>query len=129
MGVTAVTPGPIVLATPELTPADHRVPSNTRRHGGWPSRRPYLPKCRGRGAVKKFASLVIVVAAVVSPTAGCADPPASGGGGTYTSIDSKHAIDVNAPINPYNGHGNAFQGYNAMQLAWPKNDLKDVNQF
>jgi peptide/nickel transport system substrate-binding protein len=47
----------------------------------------------------------------------------------YTSIDGKHPIDVSAPINPYNGRGNAFQGYNSMQLAWPKNDLKQVDRF
>lgn len=48
-------------------------------------------------------------------------------GGTYTSVDEDHAIDVNAPINPYNQSSNAFGGYNAMQLAWSKNSLTDPN--
>ena len=50
------------------------------------------------------------------------------GGGTFTAIGSSQ-IDPNAPINPYNQKTNAFRGYNAMFLAWPKNAATDPNQF
>ena len=36
--------------------------------------------------------------------------------------------NAKAPINPYAGKGNAFQGYNAMPLAFRKNHLTDHNQ-
>lgn len=76
------------------------------------------------------SALLAVVAVAVSLTAvGCADRPESGGSDTYVSVNGGHPIDVGAPINPYSGRSNAFQGYNAMQLAWPRNNLTDVDAF
>jgi len=74
------------------------------------------------------AALAITLAA--GATAGCSPskPEAKKSGGTFTSIDANHAIDPQAPINPYAGKGNAFSGYNAMPLAFAKNHLTDHNQ-
>lgn len=74
------------------------------------------------------AALAITLAA--GATAGCSPskPEANKSGGTYTTIDGNHAIDPQAPINPYAGKGNAFSGYNAMPLAFAKNHLTDHNQ-
>jgi len=73
------------------------------------------------------AALAITLAA--GATAGCSpSKPEAKSGGTYTSVDAFHAIDPQAPINPYAGKGNAFQGYNAMPLGFRKNHLTDHNQ-
>jgi peptide/nickel transport system substrate-binding protein len=72
---------------------------------------------------------VATVLAVALTTAACGDKPQSATGGTYTSVDAFHPINVSAPINPYNNQSNAYQGYNAMRLAWPKNNLTDMNAF
>jgi peptide/nickel transport system substrate-binding protein len=60
---------------------------------------------------------------------GCSESkPQTKAGGTYTTVDAFHAIDPQAPINPYAGKGNSFQGWNAMPLAFRKNHLTDHNQ-
>lgn len=79
--------------------------------------------------MNRFVLLLAAVTVVASTATGCGDRPVSATESVYTSIDGKHPIDVTAPINPYNAHGNAFQGYNSMQLAWPRNDLKSVDRF
>jgi len=80
-------------------------------------------------SVKRSVFAAAAALSVALAAAGCGDSkPQSSGGGTYTTIDGFHAIDAQAPINPYNGKGNAFQGYNAMPLAFPKNHLTDHNQ-
>lgn len=74
------------------------------------------------------AALIAAILLAASAT-GCGDSkPKSTSGGTYTTVDALHAIDPQAPINPYNGKGNAFAGYNAMPLAFRKNHLTDHNQ-
>ncbi|MFL6074473.1 MAG: ABC transporter substrate-binding protein [Mycobacteriales bacterium] len=79
----------------------------------------------------KRTALLATAAAVALATAGCSDSGSGGGkhGGTFTTIDGNHPIDVSAPINPYNQSSNAYTGYDAMQLAWQKNSLTDPNQF
>lgn len=79
--------------------------------------------------MKRSILAVTAAFAVMLTAAACGEKPKATGGGTFTSIDANHAINVSAPINPYNGQSNAYQGFNAMKLAWPKNDLTDVNQF
>lgn len=81
--------------------------------------------------MKRLAAVVASLGlATVTACAGGAGDTAAGGGGTYTTIDAlKPGIDANAPINPYNPKGNAFQGYNSQWLAWTKNHLTDPNQF
>ncbi|WP_394769836.1 ABC transporter substrate-binding protein [Lacisediminihabitans sp.] len=59
----------------------------------------------------------------------CADSSPSGSGAVFTTIDELQAIDVNAPINPYNAKANEFGGYNKMQLAWGKNSLSNPNDL
>ena len=55
--------------------------------------------------------VVLVAVGVLAMTAvGCAKRAASEGNDTYVSVYGKHPIDVNAPINPYNGRGNASRG-------------------
>ncbi|MGI9091977.1 MAG: ABC transporter substrate-binding protein [Mycobacteriales bacterium] len=74
----------------------------------------------------------VAVLSIAPAVAACADSNKTGGGkggGVFTTIDGDHAINVNAPINPYNGESNAFAGYNSMNLAWPKNSLSDPNAF
>jgi peptide/nickel transport system substrate-binding protein len=61
--------------------------------------------------------------------AGCADGSGSGSRAIFTTIDELQAIDVNAPINPYNAKANEFDGYNKMQLAWGKNSLDNPNDL
>jgi len=68
------------------------------------------------------AALVVALSA-----AGCGDSKPQTAGGTYTTVDAGHAIDASAPINPYNGKGNAFSGYNSVTLAFAKNSLNDHN--
>ncbi|HET6213828.1 MAG TPA: ABC transporter substrate-binding protein [Micromonosporaceae bacterium] len=81
------------------------------------------------GTAKRSLVAVAATLAVALTAAGCGDSkPKSSGGGTFTTIDANHAIDPQAPINPYNGKGNAFSGYNAMPLAFAKNHLTDHNQ-
>jgi peptide/nickel transport system substrate-binding protein len=77
-----------------------------------------------RTAAAATAALTLATALV----AGCADTN-TGSGGVFTTIDEDHAIDVNAPINPFNQNANYFRGYNGMQLGWQKNALTDPNQF
>ena len=79
--------------------------------------------------MKKSVLAVAAVLTVALAAAGCGDSkPQSTDGGTFVTIDGNHAIDPQAPINPYNGKGNAFSGYNAMPLAFRKNNLTDHNQ-
>jgi peptide/nickel transport system substrate-binding protein len=79
--------------------------------------------------VKKSLCAAVAALAVVLGATGCGESkPKANGGGTYTTIDGNHAIDPQAPINPYAGKGNAFSGYNAMPLAFRKNNLTDHNQ-
>jgi len=73
-----------------------------------------------------FAAAAVMVAAM--GLAACGEKP-SASGGVYTSIDAFHPINVSAPINPYNGQSNAYQGYNAMKLGWAKNHLTDLNAY
>ncbi len=77
--------------------------------------------------MKRSLLAVTTAFAVALALAACGDKPKSTTGGTYTSVDAFHPINVSAPINPYNGQSNAFQGYNAEPLAWPKNSLTDLN--
>lgn len=78
---------------------------------------------------RSLLAVTAALAVVAGGLSGCGEKPKAANGGTYTSIDGTHAINVSAPINPYNGASNAFQGYNAMKLAWPMNDLVDLNKF
>lgn len=55
--------------------------------------------------------------------------PAGSDGGVFTTIDGDHPINVNAPINPYNGESNSFSGYNSETLAWPKNSLTNPDVY
>lgn len=75
---------------------------------------------------------VCAVAAALAATlvaAGCTESkPDAKGGGTYTTVYAYHAIDAQAPINPYAGKGNSFRGFNAVPLAMRKNHLTDYNQ-
>ncbi|MFC6083876.1 ABC transporter substrate-binding protein [Sphaerisporangium aureirubrum] len=81
--------------------------------------------------MKRRLAAVAVTAAIVSATAACGatEGAAVGPGGIYTTIDGSKQIDATAPINPFNPQGSTFAGYDAMSLAWPKNDLMDANQF
>lgn len=77
---------------------------------------------RSIGAIA--ATMAIALAAV-----GCSESkPQAKSGGTFKSVYAFHAIDPQAPINPYAGTGNSFQGFNAMPLAWRKNHMTDHNQ-
>lgn len=79
--------------------------------------------------MKRSVSTVAAALALALAVTGCSESkPQAKSGGTYTTIDAFHAIDPQAPINPYAGKGNAFQGYNAMPLAFRKNHLTDHNQ-
>lgn len=69
---------------------------------------------------------VAIAAAVLT---GCADGGSGGADGVFTTIDGSQAIDVNAPLNPYNAKSKSFVGYNQMQLGWQKNSLTDPNAF
>lgn len=79
----------------------------------------------------------MVALTALAMVSACTDQtPASKGGGSggksggvFTSIDEAHAINVNAPINPYNTDSNSFSGYNGEQLAWQKNSLTNPNAF
>lgn len=73
------------------------------------------------------AASAVGMLATLGVTAGCTDSSASDSGGVFTAIQT--TIDANAPINPYNEKTNAFKGYNAMKLAFPKNSLTDANAF
>lgn len=79
--------------------------------------------------MKRSAFAIATTLVVALAVAGCGESkPQSSDGGTFTSIDANHAIDPQAPINPYNAKGNAFSGYNGMPLAFRKNHLTDHNQ-
>ncbi|MFC4586047.1 ABC transporter substrate-binding protein [Sphaerisporangium corydalis] len=81
--------------------------------------------------MKRLAATA-ALAAVATATAACgtSETAASAGpGGVYTTIDGSKQIDATAPINPFNPQGSTFAGYDAMALAWPKNDLMDPNLF
>ncbi len=79
--------------------------------------------------MKRSVSAVAAALALALAVTGCSESkPQAKAGGTYTTVDAFHAIDPQAPINPYAGKGNAFQGYNAMPLAFRKNHLTDHNQ-
>ena len=79
--------------------------------------------------MKRSVSAVAAALALALAVTGCSESkPQAKAGGTYTTIDGNHAIDPQAPINPYAGKGNAFSGYNAMPLAFRKNHLTDHNQ-
>lgn len=83
--------------------------------------------------MKRLAAVTALLglAAVTACAGGTGGGAATdGGGGLYTTVDAlKPGIDANAPINPFNPKGNAFQGYNAQWLGWTKNHLTDPNQF
>jgi peptide/nickel transport system substrate-binding protein len=81
--------------------------------------------------MKRIAAIFVVVAALATATAcgGTSGAGSGADGGVYTTIDGSKQIDATAPINPFNPKGNAFTGYNAMALAWPKNHPVDPNQF
>lgn len=74
---------------------------------------------------------VSVAAVVALALTGCTDSAPGGGksAAIFTTIDENQAIDVNAPINPYNSKANEFSGYNEEQLAWSKNSLTDPNDM
>ncbi|WP_405140727.1 ABC transporter substrate-binding protein [Sphaerisporangium sp. NBC_01403] len=81
--------------------------------------------------MKRLAAIA-ALAAVATATAACGTTEtgvSTGSGGIYTTIDGAKQIDATAPINPFNPQGSTFVGYDAMSLAWPKNDLMDPNQF
>ncbi|WP_214412288.1 ABC transporter substrate-binding protein [Sphaerisporangium fuscum] len=80
----------------------------------------------------KRLAVIAVLAAIATAATACGTTEATGTagpGGIYTTIDGSKQIDAAAPINPFNPQGSTFAGYDAMSLAWPKNDLTDPNQF
>jgi peptide/nickel transport system substrate-binding protein len=70
----------------------------------------------------------VTALSVVFAASACGDSKPQKSGGTYITVDGNHSIDAQAPINPYAGKGNAFNGYNAIPLAFRKNHLTDHNQ-
>ena len=74
--------------------------------------------------LRSLTALTVALVAVV-PLSGAN----AAGGGVFTTIDLLQSIDVNAPINPYNGKANEYVGYNLMQLGWAKNSLTDPNDL
>ncbi|WP_214102882.1 ABC transporter substrate-binding protein [Acrocarpospora catenulata] len=72
---------------------------------------------------------VITALAVIATATACRGVGDSGDLGVYTTVDGAKQIDATAPINPFNPQGNTFLGYDAMSLAWPKNDPVDPNRF
>ncbi|GAA0424444.1 peptide ABC transporter substrate-binding protein [Acrocarpospora corrugata] len=77
--------------------------------------------------MKRLAAITAV--AVISTASACGGAGGSAGSDVYTTIDGAKQIDATAPINPFNPQGNTFLGYDAMSLAWPKNDPVDPNRF
>ncbi|GAA1020126.1 ABC transporter substrate-binding protein [Acrocarpospora pleiomorpha] len=71
----------------------------------------------------------ITVTALIATATACGGVGRSADSGVYTTIDGAKQIDATAPINPFNPQGNTFLGYDAMTLAWPKNDPVDPNRF
>ncbi|GIH25012.1 peptide ABC transporter substrate-binding protein [Acrocarpospora phusangensis] len=73
--------------------------------------------------------LAAIAAMSLIATATACGVGSSAGSGVYTTVDGAKQIDATAPINPFNPQGNTFLGYDAMTLAWPKNDPVDRNRF
>ncbi|WP_219462860.1 ABC transporter substrate-binding protein [Nonomuraea rhizosphaerae] len=84
--------------------------------------------------MKRLAAVVALLG-LATATAACSGGATNksgsgGGGGLFTTIDvNRPGLEPSAPANPYNPKGNSFLGYNAMKLAWVKNDLTDPNKF
>jgi peptide/nickel transport system substrate-binding protein len=80
--------------------------------------------------MKRLAAITALAVIVTATACGTTEATGTAGpGGIYTTIDGAKQIDATAPINPFNPQGSTFVGYDAMSLAWPKNDLMDPNQF
>ncbi|MFC7642287.1 ABC transporter substrate-binding protein [Streptosporangium lutulentum] len=81
--------------------------------------------------MKRLAVVAVLIALTTAACGGGAGGgSAASDGGVYTTIDAlKPGLDANAPINPYNPKGNAFQGYNSEWLGWTKNNLTDSDEF
>jgi peptide/nickel transport system substrate-binding protein len=80
--------------------------------------------------MKRLAAIAALGAIATATACGTTEATGSAGpGGIYTTIDGAKQINATAPINPFNPQGSTFVGYDAMALAWPKNDLMDPNQF
>jgi len=81
-------------------------------------------------SMRKTACALLATAAVISMAACTAGETSSGkGGGTFTTVDATHQLSAGAPLNPFNAAGNAFPGYNDMQLAFTKYSAKDPNDY
>ncbi|WP_117208993.1 ABC transporter substrate-binding protein [Allorhizocola rhizosphaerae] len=79
--------------------------------------------------MKRSIGALAAAMAVALAAVGCSESPQQAkSGGTYTTVELTHAIDPQAPINPWAGKGNSFSGYSAMPLAFRKNHLTDHNQ-
>ncbi|MCW2878675.1 MAG: ABC-type dipeptide transport system periplasmic component-like protein [Sphaerisporangium sp.] len=80
--------------------------------------------------MKRLAAITALAVIITATACGTTEATGTAGpGGIYTTIDGAKQIDATAPINPFNPQGSTFVGYDAMSLAWPKNDLMDPNQF
>ncbi len=87
--------------------------------------------------MKRIGRVIVAAAAVLGLAAcGAGGPagtaPTDGGdkkGGIFTTIDANRKITPGAPNNPYNPKGNSFTGYNVFQLAWNKQNPKNINDF
>ncbi|TKK87596.1 ABC transporter substrate-binding protein [Herbidospora galbida] len=79
--------------------------------------------------MRRLAAIAAVAVIATATGTACSGVGGSGEAGVYTTIDGAKQIDATAPINPFNPQGNTFLGYDAMSLAWPKNDPVDPNQF
>ncbi|WP_248960825.1 ABC transporter substrate-binding protein [Sphaerisporangium perillae] len=80
--------------------------------------------------MKRLAAIAALAAIATATACGTTETADTAGtGGIYTTIDGSKQIDATAPINPFNPQGSTFVGYDAMALAWPKNNLTDPNQF
>ncbi len=75
-------------------------------------------------------SLVPLAAIFLVVASGCGTGPAQKSGGTFTTIYGSHPINAGLPINIYNSQGgNAYEGYNQLQLGYAAFDSTDPNKM
>ena len=74
--------------------------------------------------------LLVALVALTLVIAGCGFGTGQKSGGTFTTIYGQHAINAGLPINIFNSQGgNAYEGYNQMQLGYSAQDSTDPNKM